>query len=65
MELTAASASAYQQGGLQQGVVLAVAVRAEDNIALDGKMALQLLESAAMTAVDPSSPLVQNIDIMA
>ncbi|MBR9866150.1 MAG: putative motility protein [Oceanospirillales bacterium] len=65
MEITAASASAYQQAGLQQEVALAVAVKAKDNIELQGKMALQLLESAAMTAVDLSSPLGQNIDIMA
>ncbi|MBN0989615.1 MULTISPECIES: putative motility protein [Amphritea] len=65
MEITAASASAYQQASLQNEVALAVAGKAKDNLELQGAMALQLLESAASAAVDPSSPLGQNIDIMA
>ncbi|WP_019619988.1 putative motility protein [Amphritea japonica] len=65
MEITAASASAYQQASLQNDVALAVAGKAKDNIELQGAMALQLLESAAMAAVDPTSPLGQSIDIMA
>ncbi|WP_428034759.1 putative motility protein [Amphritea sp.] len=65
MEITAASASAYQQASLQNDVALAVAGKVKDNIELQGAMALQLLESAAITAVDPTSSLGQNIDIMA
>lgn len=65
MEITAASASAYQQASLQNDVALAVAGKAKDNIELQGAMALQLLESAAMAAVDPTSPLGRSIDIMA
>ncbi|UTW03962.1 putative motility protein [Amphritea atlantica] len=65
MEISAASASAYQQSLLQHEVATAVAGKAKDNLELQGAMALELLESAAMTAVDPSSSLGQNIDIMA
>ncbi|WP_417224545.1 putative motility protein [Amphritea sp.] len=65
MELTAASASAYQQASLQQDVAVAVAGKAKDNIELQGAMALQLLESTAVPAVDLSSSLGQNIDIRA
>jgi hypothetical protein len=63
MELTAASASAYQQASVQQDVALAVAGKAKDNIDLQGDMVLQLLESAAVAPVDPSSPLGLNIDV--
>lgn len=63
MEITAASA--YQQASLQHDVALAVAGKAKDNLELQGAMALQLLESAAMAAIDPTSPLGQSIDIMA
>ncbi|RTE66030.1 putative motility protein [Amphritea opalescens] len=63
MELTAASASAYQQASLQQDVALAVAGKAKDNIDLQGAMALQLIESTAVAPVDPSSPLGQNINV--
>nr|WP_320135818.1 putative motility protein [uncultured Amphritea sp.] len=63
MELTAASASAYQQASAQQDVALAVAGKAKDNIDLQGDMVLQLLESAAVAPVDPSSPLGLNIDV--
>ncbi|MBU2967398.1 putative motility protein [Amphritea sp. 2_MG-2023] len=63
MELTAASASAYQQASVQQDVALAVAGKAKDNIDLQGDMVLQLLESAAVVPVDPSSPLGLNIDV--
>lgn len=65
MELSAASASAYQQASLQQEVAVAVAGKAKDNIELQGAMALQLLESTAVPSVDPSSSLGQNIDVRA
>lgn len=65
MEITAASASAYQQASLQNDVALAVAGKAKDNLEMQGEMALQLLQSAVITAADPTSSLGQNIDIMA
>ena len=64
MEISAASASAYQQALLQQDVAVAVAGKAKDNLELQGAMALQLLESATQVA-DPTSSLGQNIDIRA
>ena len=64
MEISAASASAYQQALLQQDVAVAVAGKAKDNLELQGAMALQLLESATQV-VDPTSSLGQNIDVRA
>jgi len=64
MEISAASVSAYQQSLLQQDVSTAVAVKAKDNIELQGAMALQLLESTAQVA-DPDSSLGQNLDLYA
>ncbi len=65
MEINAASVSAYQQASIQNEVAMAVAGKVQDSIELQGKMALQLLESTAITVVDPASSLGQNIDIMA
>jgi len=64
MEISAASASAYQQASLQNDVAIAVAGKAKDNLELQGAMAMQLLESAVQVA-DPGSPLGQNIDVRA
>ncbi|WP_432470608.1 putative motility protein [Amphritea sp. HPY] len=64
MEISAASASAYQQASLQNDVAIAVAGKAKDNLELQGAMALQLLESAVQVA-DPESPLGQNVDVRA
>lgn len=64
MEISAASASAYQQASLQNDVAIAVASKAKDNLELQGAMAMQLLESAVQVT-DPGSPLGQNIDVRA
>ncbi|MCV6610725.1 MAG: hypothetical protein OIF55_08160 [Amphritea sp.] len=73
MEISVASASAWQQAVQQQDVSTAVAAKLKDSQELQGEMALQLLasalndgallEGATRVRVDSGAPLGQTIDV--
>lgn len=68
MEISVASASAWQQAAQQQDVSTAVAAKLKDSQELQGEMALQLLASAlndgaTRVRVDSGASLGQTIDV--